>query len=182
LALHDPPIDVPFVDMETGMVTEPWREWLIINKRDKANRYESATENNIALLDAEGHPIDSNTTLSDQINDSQVFANLVTTKLIASDGSGGITEVDLYNWLAAGTGITGADDGDGTMTIDLKQQTNVTDASNISSVTVTAGADTIDISATDSTLATMRTEINAIVTKVNAILAILLGSEVMAGP
>jgi len=44
------------------------------------------------------------------------------------------------------------------------------DASAISAITLTAGADTVDITACNSTLATMRTEINAIVTAFNALI------------
>ena len=186
MALHDPPIEVPFVDVETGMVTRAWQEWLIINKRDKANRYESAIANNIALLDGDGHPIDSNTTLSDQVNDSQVFANLVTTKLIASDGSGGITEIDLDDWVTAGVGVTVTDDGDGTITIVIKQQANIVDASIAHSITdpgdTPADADTLRDDLVANAIPDMEAALNALGAKINAILALLLASEQMAAP
>ena len=178
MALHDPPIEVPFVDVETGMVTRAWQEWLIINKRDKANRYESAIANNIALLDGDGHPIDSNTTLSDQVNDSQVFANLVTTKLIASDGGGGITEVDLDDWVTAGVGVTVTDDGDGTITIvDASIAHSITDPGD-----TPADADTLRDDLVANAIPDMEAALNALGAKINAILALLLASEQMAAP
>ena len=209
MALHDPPIDIPFVDLSTGMVTRAWQEWLVIAKRDKANREENATANNIALLDEDGHPIDSNSaipseafvgTTEEQQLANKTFAELVGTKVLASDGSGGLSETDLSGWVDGTSGrITVTDDGDGTITLtvplksnfgitsdanglSLNQQANETDASNISAVSLSAGSDSIDLSASNTTLSTMRTEINAIVTKVNAILAILLNSELMASP
>ena len=51
------------------------------------------------------------------------------------------------------------------------QQAAEADVAAVSAVTVTAGAQTIDITATDATLATMVTEINAIKTKLNNLLA-----------
>lgn len=63
MALHDPPLEVPFINTETGYVTEPWVKWLIINKRDKANRVEDGTESNIAILDENGHPADGSESL-----------------------------------------------------------------------------------------------------------------------
>ena len=51
------------------------------------------------------------------------------------------------------------------------QQAAEPDVAAVSAVTVTAGAQTIDITATDATLATMVTEINAIKTKLNNLLA-----------
>ena len=29
MALHEPPLNVPFVDVLTGLVARPWQEWLI---------------------------------------------------------------------------------------------------------------------------------------------------------
>jgi len=63
LALHKPPLEIPFVDTETGFVTEPWAKWLIINYRDKANRVEDGTENNIVTLDSDGQPQDGSLSL-----------------------------------------------------------------------------------------------------------------------
>ena len=127
MALHDPPIEFPFIDMKTGFVTEPWQEWLIINKRDKANRVENGTEDNILTADADGHPQDSSIILAGaalvgttdtQELSNKTFAELVSTKILASNGSGGLSETDLIDWIT-GTGkqIVVTDDGDGTVTL-----------------------------------------------------------------
>ena len=63
MALHDPPLEVPFIDTETGIVTKPWAQWLIISKRDKANRVEDGTEDNIVTLDSDGNPQDGSSAL-----------------------------------------------------------------------------------------------------------------------
>ena len=63
MALHKPPLEIPFVDTETGFVTEPWALWLIINYRDKANRVEDGTEDNVVTLDSDGNPQDSSSSL-----------------------------------------------------------------------------------------------------------------------
>ena len=209
--LHNPPIDIPFVDLTTGMVTRPWQEWLIINKRDKANRVEGGTEDNLAVIDADGHPKDSLTTLPDgefvgttdpQELENKTFAELVGTKILASDGAGGLSEIDLDDWITgiAGrilVGVTDPNDGTVTLTVplkadfgitsdanglSLKQQTNVADAVAVSAVTLTAGTDQVNITTCNTTLATLVTEINAIKDVVNAILALLLASEAMEGP
>jgi len=62
--LHDPPINVPFVELDSGMVARPWVDWLVINKRDKANRVEDSTEDNVLTADANGHPQDSGSDVS----------------------------------------------------------------------------------------------------------------------
>lgn len=209
MALHKPPLEIPFINMNTGHVTEPWAKWLIITQRDKANRVEDGTVNNIATLDGDGHPQDGEKALPDGnfvgVTDTQelankTFAELVSTRVLASDGSSGLQEIDLSSWIDGTAGkITVTDDGDGTVTLNitlkagfgitfdadglqLVQQTNITDASNISAVALTAGADSIDLTASNATLSTMRTEINALKTKINAILALLLAAEMMAGP
>jgi len=215
LALHDPPLEVPFINTKTGFVTEPWAKWLIINKRDKANRIEDGTEDNVMLIDDTGNPKDGSKALPSGdfvgLTDAQelankTFAELVSTKILASDGSSGLEEIDLSAWVAGTANkITVTDDGDGTITLTIPNSpvfvtpivvdlTNMVhdhkdaanggdyawadmvlaatqaDASAISAVTLTAGADTVDITACNATLATMRTEINAIVTAFNALI------------
>ena len=63
MALHSPPLEIPFINLETGRVTEPWAQWLIINYRDKANRVEDGTEDNVVTLDANGNPKDGSASL-----------------------------------------------------------------------------------------------------------------------
>jgi hypothetical protein len=53
------------------------------------------------------------------------------------------------------------------------------DASEISAVTLTAGANTVDITACNATLSTMRTEINAIVSAFNALIDKLQTAKLM---
>ena len=120
MALHKPPLEVPFIDLETGMVTEPWAQWLIINYRDKANRVEDGTENNIATLDSDGHPQDSSSSLGDVTDIVDNFAELESTKIIASDGEGALQEVDLSDWVTGtASKINVTDDGDGTVTLTI---------------------------------------------------------------
>ena len=58
MALHDLDFNTPIVDSRTGLVTQSFLEWLLINKRDKANRIEAGTEDNVMLQDEDGHPKD----------------------------------------------------------------------------------------------------------------------------
>jgi hypothetical protein len=213
LALHDPPIDIPFVDVETGMVTRPWQEWLIINKRDKANRYETATANNIALLDGDGHPIDSNVaipaeefvgTTEEQQLANKTFAELVGTKLLASNGTGGLSETDLFGWVSGTSGrLSISDDGDGTVTftvplkanfgitsdgdgLSLNQQVNIADSSTSHAITDPADSpvdsDALRDDLVANTIPDVESALNALGIKINAILALLLASEIMAAP
>ena len=64
---------------------------------------------------------------------------------------------------------TSATEGGDYAWADMAIAATQTDASAISAVALTAGADTVDITATNLTLATMRTEINAIVSAFNAL-------------
>lgn len=213
MALHNPPLDIPFLDIETGQVTEPWKQWFIINKRDKANRIEGGTEGNLMSLDEDGNPADSLTTAPDGdfvgTSDTQelankTFAELVGTKILASDGSGGLSEIDLDDWVTGTSGrLTVTDDGDGTITLtvplkssfgitsdanglSLNQQVNVVDASVAHTITdpgdAPADADALRDDLVTNAIPDIEGALNALGTKVNAILALLLASEIMAGP
>jgi len=213
LALHEPPIDIPIINVETGYLTEPWKQWFIINKRDKANRVEDGTEGNLVALDADGNPADSLTTAPDgdfvgvsdvQELSNKTFAELVDNKILASDGSGGFSEEDLYDWVTGTAGrLTVTDDGDGTITLtvplkasfgitsdanglSLNQQANVVDASVVHAITdpadTPATADALRDDLVTNAIPDIEAALNALGTKVNAILALLLASEMMAGP
>ena len=213
MALHNPPINIPFVDLTTGMVTRPWQEWLIINKRDKANRVENGTENDLVILDADGHPKDSETTAPDgdfvgtsdeQELSNKTFAELIGTKLLASDGSGGLSEIDLDDWVTGTAGrLTVTDDGDGTITLtvplkasfgitsdanglSLNQQANVADASEAHAITdpgdAPADADALRDDLVTNAIPEIEGALNALGVKINAILDLLLASQIMAGP
>ena len=213
MALHEPPIDIPIINVETGYLTEPWKQWFIINKRDKANRVEDGTEGNLVALDADGNPADSLTTAPDgdfvgvsdvQELSNKTFAELVDNKILASDGSGGFSEEDLYDWVTGTAGrLTVTDDGDGTITLtvplkasfgitsdanglSLNQQANVVDASVVHAITdpadTPATADVLRDDLVTNAIPDIEAALNALGTKVNAILALLLASEMMAGP
>lgn len=59
MALHDPPLNSPFIDDRTNFVSQPWLEWLIITKRDKIDAVDDAVEGNVATFDEKGHIEDS---------------------------------------------------------------------------------------------------------------------------
>ena len=63
MALHKPPLEIPFIDPETGFVTEPWAKWLIINYTDKADKIEDGTEDNIVTIGSDGNAQDSEVAL-----------------------------------------------------------------------------------------------------------------------
>jgi len=213
LALHDPPLEVPFINTKTGFVTEPWAKWLIINKRDKANRVEDGTEDNVMLIDDTGNPKDGSRALPSgdlvgstdtQELENKTFAELVSTKILASDGSSGLQEIDLSDWVAGTSGrITVTDDGDGTVTLTvplkasygldsdadglkLKQDANITDASESHIITDPADAPaTVDALRDDlvlNAIPDIESALNALGVKINAILDLLLATEIMAGP
>jgi hypothetical protein len=60
--LHDVPLNIPIVDTETGVVTRPWTDWFIVVSRDKADRVEDGTEDNLLSVDGSGNPQDSGVT------------------------------------------------------------------------------------------------------------------------
>lgn len=168
MALHKPPLEVPFVDLETGFVTEPWAKWLIIAQTDKANKVEDGTAGNITTLTSDGDIQDGSAALIDVTNIVDNFAELSSTRLLASDGSGNLQEVDLDDWVTAGSRITITDDGDGTITIEASDQVASIDINDYitgtaNEITVTDGGDsTCTLSgAGDDTDFTVITEIQA---------------------
>lgn len=211
--LHDPPINVPFIDLDTGMVTVPWQEWLVVTKRDKANRVEDTEGDNVALLDINGHPSDSlspvpeggfvGTTAVQELA-NKTFTELVGTSILASDGSGGLSEVDLSNWITGTSGrITVTDEGDGTVTLtvplkadfgitsdanglSLNQQANVSSASTSHAITDPADApvdaDALRDDLVANAIVDIENALDALGTKINAILTALIAAEIMAGP
>lgn len=58
MALHDPPLEIKFLD-ENGYVNRAWAEWLIIAKTDKADKLSGGTEDNIATIGSDGNISDS---------------------------------------------------------------------------------------------------------------------------
>lgn len=117
MALHDPPLEIPFINLETGFVTEPWAKWLIITKTDKANIIEGGTEDNVVTIDSTGNPKDSGSQLV----------------------SGGIAD-----WVAGTTNqITVTDDGDGTITLSLEQDIATSSSPTFSGITIVNNANLI---------------------------------------
>ena len=196
MALHNPPLEIPFIDTKTGFVTEPWAQWLIINKRDKANRIEDGTEDNIMILDDTGNPKDGSAVLPTGSVVGTSAAQTLTNKTITSPTvtGGTFTTPTITGGTITSPTITSPTIADLTnMTHDHKSAAKggdyawadmalaatQADASAISAVALTAGANTVDITACNATLATMRTEINAIVTAFNALIDKLQTAKLM---
>lgn len=78
-----------------------------------------------------------------------------------------------------GMTVTG-DSGTDTVTFSVKQQAHLADAAAVTSFTVAAGADTIDRGALNTSLGTMFTEINAVKTVLNNLIAKLETAEILA--
>jgi len=65
LGLHETPFKAPFVDPQTGYVTQPWVEWLLISQTDKLDLISSATAGNIAVFTSTGNIEDGEYSISD---------------------------------------------------------------------------------------------------------------------
>ena len=90
------------------------------------------------------------------------------------------TSTDTLN-LAVGYGLTvTGDSGTKTVTFSVKQQAHIADAVAVSAVTCGAGADSIDRTAFNASLGTLVTEINAIKTVLNTLLARIETAEILA--
>jgi len=120
LALHNPPLEIPFLD-ENGFVNKQWADWLYIAKRDKANRLEDSTAGNISILTSDGNYEDGGSSLSSVTDVVDNFAELDSTRIVASN-EGSLQEVDLEDWIdGTEDQITVTDDGDGTVTLSTPQ-------------------------------------------------------------
>jgi len=188
LDLFDFDFNFPLVDPKTGMASEAFKKWIVLAKKLKAKKASDPTENNIALLDDEGNPKNSSSSLSDITAEiGAPFAELTSTKIVAYDSSGGILqEIDLSDWITEGTGITVTDDGDGTITITIKNQSNIVDASEDCTITdptdSPADVDALRDDLVANVLPDVKSAIDANGAKINAILDLLLASELMDGP
>ena len=91
MALHKPPLEIPFVHLETGFVTEPWSEWLISNYRDKADKIEDGTEGDIVIVGSDGDSEDSGVPLpsGDVVGttDTQTLTNKTLTSPTVTGGT-----------------------------------------------------------------------------------------------
>ena len=138
---------------------------------EKASVVDDPTEDNILTVDSDGNPKDSGVELPDGdivgTTDSQTLTNKTLTTPTVAD----LTNMTHDHKSAA----KGGDYPWADMILAATQA----DASAISAVTLTAGADTVDITATNLTLATMRTEINAIVSAFNALVDKLQTAKLM---
>ena len=141
MALHDPPLEIPFVRFKTkidgkeveieGHVTEPWAQWLIINKRDKSDKVEGGTSGNLVTLADDGNYQDASKVLpsgdlvgtsDSQTISGKTFSELTASRIVASDGNKKLQSINISDWIeaAASAGLTITDDGDGTMSITVK--------------------------------------------------------------
>lgn len=83
--------------------------------------------------------------------------------------------------LAAGNGLTiTGDSASKTVTFAVKQQSHLADASAVSAVTCGSGSDHIDLTAFNTSLGTLVTEINAIKTVLNNLIAKLETAEILS--
>jgi len=138
---------------------------------EKASIVDNPTEDNILTVDSDGNPKDSGVALPDGDIVGTTDSQTLTNKTLTSP-----TVADLTNMTHDHTSAAGGGDYPWA---DMILAATQADASAISAVTLTAGADTVDITATNLTLATMRTEINAIVSAFNALVDKLQTAKLM---
>ena len=148
---------------------------------DKVGLIDDPTANNIVTVDSDGDIQDSGkdlptgdivgTTDTQTLTNKTLTSPSITTPTITTP-----TIADLTNMTHAHTSAAGGGDY---AWADMALAATQADASAISAVVLTAGADTVDITATNATLATMRTEINAIATAFNALIDKLQTAKLM---
>jgi hypothetical protein len=98
LALHDPPLHASFIDDQTGLVSQPWVEWLIINKRDKIDAVDDSVDGNIATFNENGHIEDSGSSESGVINDIadlQAADILIQADIVALEAADVLIQADI---------------------------------------------------------------------------------------
>ena len=108
--------------------------------------------------------IDGRTFSRDTISATNLSATGLTGLLLVSVDADGqfVTVADLTAWIAGGIGITITDDGNGSLTVKVKQQNHEVDAVTAHNV---AGADHVSQVNTEAALNALGTKINNILTK-----------------
>lgn len=120
MALHEPPLGVPFVDPKTGFANKPWVEWLVLAKTEKVDRIEDGVENSITTLKSNGQIQDSGIALADISGDiTAILAGLDNVRIISSKSDSTLEETELIDWVANGGGLTISSDGSGGITVKL---------------------------------------------------------------
>lgn len=193
MALHDYDFRIPVTDPKTGIASRAFQEWVFINTRDKANRVEDGTEDNIVTLDSDGNPQDGLSSLPTGSIVGTTGTQTLTNKTLTSPAVDGLTGTLASPTITTPTITVPVIEDLSSMTHDHKSAAKggdypfadmvlaatQADASAISAVTLTAGSDSVNITTCNSTLATMRTEINAIVTAFNALIDKLQTAKLM---
>ncbi len=125
-------------------------------------------------------------TLTNKTIVSPIVSNLNPLRLTYSDASKILKSIsNLASWIASVKGLTITDDGDGTITIDVKQQTHEADASTSHAITdpadAPASADALRDDLVANTIPSIEAALNALGTKTNNILSKLESAEILAG-
>jgi hypothetical protein len=159
--------DYPWADFEAGDVTylQALRAAILAsNLLDK-----SATET-----------VSGDYTFSGTLNTSALTAS----RLLALDASKNIIISALVNWVAGGDGITIVDDADGTITVNVNQQTHIADASASHAITdpgdTPASADILRDDLVANAIPDIEAALDALGSKVNSILSALETAGILA--
>ncbi len=111
-------------------------------------------------------------------------ANPTANRMVYADSSEVLRGIaTLSSWIGSSIGITVIDDGDGSITINIKRQTHESDASTSHAITdpadSPASADVLRDDLVANTIPSIETALNALGTKINNILSKLESAEVL---
>ena len=114
-----------------------------------------------------------------------IRTNLTANKMVYADSSEILKGIaTLSSWVGSTIGITVTDDGDGSITINIKRQDHEADASTAHGITAPgdapASADALRDDLVANTIPSIESALNALGTKINNILAKLETAEVLS--